>query len=171
MADSVVDVSRCEDVSLYSISASPAISSPIDVANLGLKSFETQGDPVPSGLGSSAPPAELTVGDNERNIEVFDIQEPCEQVPATPQWMHVLRQTSCYLSLYIAGYKYVYRISIFAAVPDLFLTINSAGVTGTLLPSIEKQYHLTYATVSLLFVSYCIGYLISASCSGKAIKK
>ena len=47
----------------------------------------------------------------------------------------------------------------------------SCGVTGTLLPTIEKVYKLNYATVSLLFVSFCIGYSFSAFGSGRLIRR
>lgn len=44
-------------------------------------------------------------------------------------------------------------------------------MTGTILPTIERAYHLSYSSVSLLFVSYCVGYLITAFASGKIIRK
>ncbi|OCB84654.1 MFS general substrate transporter [Sanghuangporus baumii] len=62
-----------------------------------------------------------------------------------------LRQTACYLCLYISGYN--------------------CGVTGTLLPSIEKIYHLSYSSVALLFVAFCVGYFLSAFGSGKVIER
>ncbi|EJD06511.1 MFS general substrate transporter [Fomitiporia mediterranea MF3/22] len=63
----------------------------------------------------------------------------------------ILRQLACYLALYISGYN--------------------CGVTGTLLPSIESVYHLTYSSAALLFVGFCIGYFFSAFGSGKAVKR
>lgn len=36
------------------------------------------------------------------------------------------------------------------------------GVTGAVLPSIETQYNVTYSVVSLLFVTYALGFIASA---------
>ena len=47
---------------------------------------------------------------------------------------------------------------------------NSGGVTGTILPTIERAFHLSYSSVSLLFVSYCVGYLITAYFSWRRLR-
>ncbi|KAI5119424.1 hypothetical protein M0805_009875 [Coniferiporia weirii] len=88
------------------------------------------------------------LGGGEIMEELQILQEP---EPVVSRRLQLLRQASCYLSLFIAGYN--------------------GGVTGTLLPSIERVYHLSYSTVSLLFVSYCIGNLLSAVGCGKLIGK
>lgn len=49
----------------------------------------------------------MTENSSEVIVERFEVQEPCDSVPlVTPRWLDVLRQASCYLCLYVAGYKY-----------------------------------------------------------------
>ncbi|THG94782.1 hypothetical protein EW145_g8077 [Phellinidium pouzarii] len=131
-----------EDITSRS-SAAPA-SSPDDIAlALDEKSL--------SNLEHAIPARDSLPAGNDsspREFEHFQMQEP---EPVVSRRLELLRQAACYFSFFMSGYN--------------------AGVTGTLLPSIEKIYHLSYSSVSLLFVSYCIGYLVSAFSSGWAIKK
>ncbi|KAH8117991.1 MFS general substrate transporter [Phellopilus nigrolimitatus] len=99
-------------------------------------------------LETACPTVESLAVEDSRRPEEFQIQD--SEIPVSRR-LQRMRQASCYLSLYIAGYN--------------------CGVTGTLLPTIERVYHLNYASVSLLFVSFCIGYFVTAFGAGNAVKR
>ncbi|RDX53842.1 MFS general substrate transporter [Lentinus brumalis] len=53
----------------------------------------------------------------------------------------------------------------------LFLAGWNGGATGALLPYIEKNFNITYAKVSILFVSTFLGYVVAAATAGTLARK
>lgn len=48
---------------------------------------------------------------------------------------------------------------------------RSGGSTGAMIPYIERNYNISYARVSVLFVSTFIGYVTSAAATGPLIRR
>ncbi|KAI5119422.1 hypothetical protein M0805_009873 [Coniferiporia weirii] len=131
-----------EDLITLNALATPTATSWDDIPHKGaLADVECATPPVPVANLTS----ELAGGGVIEELRIL------ESEPVASRRLQLLRQASCYFSLFMAGYN--------------------GGVTGTLLPSIERVYHLSYSNVSLLFVSYCIGYLVSAFGAGRLIKR
>ena len=50
-------------------------------------------------------------------------------------------------------------------------TYSSGGSTGAMIPYIERNYNISYARVSVLFVSTFIGYVTAAAATGPLVRR
>ncbi len=94
-----------------------------------------------------------------------------ESILPPPSSLLRLREAACYAAFYLAGYKDVHTGALLCRTSKFDIYPDSAGVTGTLLPSIESTYNVDYSTVAELFVAYCVGYLISAFGTGEVMRR